>query len=436
MKYPKVLIIGNTLNKRTGIGITLSNLFEGWPSEKLAIATQGDINKIYTNQAKQFYCFGDKETKVMWPLKYFININKSKACDFNLHNEEMSQINSGFLKVLKQIMYENIVKKLLILTGLYFIRYNLCPSQKFTKWVKTFNPDIIYCASSNLHIYTFIKRLLCEYDCKLIIHVADDWANSNYNLTIYPLKLYWEKRFKTVFEHIVMCSSVRLAISEKMAKEYSKKYRKIFLPYHNPVKLENWEFVNQKTRTDRKEFKILYIGKVNKDTCEGINCLITAVSRLNEKFITFHVYSNTSRIQLKKKMRYYETHYRGSIEHNNIPVLFQDYDALFLPLSFDKRSIQYTRLSMPTKLTEYMVSEKPILLYAPSELAVTEYLKENGCAFIIEEKAKFNEGLNEFLSNSELRQVISKKAKMVAVKNHESKIVKKAFLNNINIVVN
>ena len=51
MTYPKVLIIGQVIDKKNGSGITLSNLFKGWPKDKLAVATSiylnNDLSYIY-----------------------------------------------------------------------------------------------------------------------------------------------------------------------------------------------------------------------------------------------------------------------------------------------------------------------------------------------------------------------------------------------------
>jgi hypothetical protein len=37
--YPRVLIVGPTFDMVTGGGITLTNLFQGWPPDKLALAS-------------------------------------------------------------------------------------------------------------------------------------------------------------------------------------------------------------------------------------------------------------------------------------------------------------------------------------------------------------------------------------------------------------
>ena len=41
MILPKVLIIGQPFNNDTGGGITLTNLFNGWDRDKLAVACSG-----------------------------------------------------------------------------------------------------------------------------------------------------------------------------------------------------------------------------------------------------------------------------------------------------------------------------------------------------------------------------------------------------------
>ena len=41
MALPKVLILGQPFNNDTGGGITLSNLFNGWDRDKLAVTCLG-----------------------------------------------------------------------------------------------------------------------------------------------------------------------------------------------------------------------------------------------------------------------------------------------------------------------------------------------------------------------------------------------------------
>jgi len=42
-KYPKVLIFGAPFNNFSGGGITLSNLFRGWPKDRIAVTSTGHV---------------------------------------------------------------------------------------------------------------------------------------------------------------------------------------------------------------------------------------------------------------------------------------------------------------------------------------------------------------------------------------------------------
>ena len=39
--FPRVLLFGHDFNDKTGMGITLTNLFANWPSENIAVFSNG-----------------------------------------------------------------------------------------------------------------------------------------------------------------------------------------------------------------------------------------------------------------------------------------------------------------------------------------------------------------------------------------------------------
>ena len=63
MTVPKVLILNQPFNTDTGGGITLSNLFTGWDSQKLAVACSGYLlqDNIDTSICNTYYQLGEKE---------------------------------------------------------------------------------------------------------------------------------------------------------------------------------------------------------------------------------------------------------------------------------------------------------------------------------------------------------------------------------------
>ena len=67
--YKKILIIGETFSEQGGGPITLSNLFKGWPKEKLFVAALNQkIIKSNFNICENYYCLGKEERKIRFPL--------------------------------------------------------------------------------------------------------------------------------------------------------------------------------------------------------------------------------------------------------------------------------------------------------------------------------------------------------------------------------
>jgi glycosyltransferase involved in cell wall biosynthesis len=103
-----------------------------------------------------------------------------------------------------------------------------------------------------------------------------------------------------------------------------------------------------------------------------------------------------------------------------VPKLVKQFDLLLLPIDFDKAGIKFAKYSMPTKMTEYMVSGIPSLIFAPEVCAVTNYAIKNNVAFTCtdENEQVVVETIKRIIYNIEERENISKKAIIYAKKNH------------------
>src|ERR1035437_1790428 len=85
--YPRILIYGQPFNDFSGGGITLSNLFKGWPKDRIAVASTGNLlQKITTEVCNTYYQLGKEEQRWRFPFniiqRYFpsglISFNKQK----------------------------------------------------------------------------------------------------------------------------------------------------------------------------------------------------------------------------------------------------------------------------------------------------------------------------------------------------------------------
>ena len=67
--YPRVLIVGERFESMTGGGITLTQLFRGWPPDRIAVLS--DYASFPQNEVcGNYYYVGSSEEQWIWPLSY------------------------------------------------------------------------------------------------------------------------------------------------------------------------------------------------------------------------------------------------------------------------------------------------------------------------------------------------------------------------------
>src|SRR5512133_602115 len=81
MDYSRVLIVGETFRMNGGGGITLTNLFKDWPSDKLAVVTERIYETSPDSNCVKFYQLGDLEQRLPFPLNKLIKSYKSGEVD-------------------------------------------------------------------------------------------------------------------------------------------------------------------------------------------------------------------------------------------------------------------------------------------------------------------------------------------------------------------
>lgn len=428
MKKPIVLIVGHSFQP-SGIGVTLKNLFCHFPKESL-----GCVSSKYCEDDKafsSFYLLGKSEVKLMFPFYLFERIKASKVIDNTeyIKANKTKLTNNGRSKTRHEI-YKKILQPFLKYLKLYIYRSKLKVSDELIAWVKKFQPDIIYTALGSLSMMKFVLDLHIEIpEAKLVVHIMDDWISTQSEQVLFSNR--YENSSNYYFQEILSKSSIRFVISEKMAEDYSKRFRRTFLPFHNPVNIS--DYINNNNEQKKVEEKrVTYVGKINNDNFDVINDMIDAIERLNtsENRIKFFIYTPTDPIFIKQHIiESSNLIIEKAIPHKQIPAVLCSSDILFLPLSFKEKSKKYTRLSISTKITEYMASKKPIIVYAPYDIALTEYVNRYGVAYTVSDK-KINLLINtiqEILNNSHEANEMANRAFLFAKEKHSIEKVSTEF---------
>lgn len=184
---------------------------------------------------------------------------------------------------------------------------------------------------------------------------------------------------------------------QSMSEEYLKRYNRSFIPFRNPVEISSWKPFIKKNWTLNDEVNIVYTGRL---AVPNINSLLTYCQVIDELNtigyrINLHIYSiDTNSSFLAKIKKFKSVYIHKAVKFGQIPALITQFDFAFLPIDFTPKGFKYAQFSVSTKTSEYMISGVPILLFAPGNIALTEYARKNKCMYIVSENDK-DRSLNE-----------------------------------------
>lgn len=428
MVYPRLLIINSdSFNDFKGGGITLKNLFLGWPKDKIAIAHSSE-SKPMTNVCEKYFKIGYNECHYIFPLNKISNeprgkingpysekdFNKSIGTERNiLSHDSHSSTNS-----LKQRLLLFIQR-----TGIYEFVHPLKMSKSLKEWIFDYNPDIIYCQPANIAFVNLALRVQKITRAKVVVHIMDDW----------PYLIYKDKTLKPIlraivkpkFQKLLKLSSLRLGISKAMADEFRTRYNLPFKYFHNPIDITSIDDLTKVDKLENSSYLVVYSGRIGWTAShDSIIEFSKCVEGLrNEGLnIRFNIYTDLSDTENDfTKFQYNGTSLLPALKDDDYIAKLLEADLLLYPVDFDRKSIEFIRLSFPTKLPSYLISGIPVFCYGPSEVYSIRFMSENELGFICnkQELDALKKAIMDALTNKELREKFSSRAYLFAKNNFD-----------------
>jgi glycosyltransferase involved in cell wall biosynthesis len=428
MSYPKILIVGHYFDLYSGGGITMTNLFKGWDKDRIAVIAE-NINHPDLSVCNKYYKLGSMETKHNFPF----NINLLKK-----------QVRGGPLQIAaapasstpRKISGNSVLKdsyiKLLHFTGLFHFKRRYVISKELLDWINEYSPDMIYSQLSNIELINFVSDLQKRLELPVAIHMMDDWP-----ITISKpgfFQTYWHKRIDKEFRSLLSKASVLMSISEAMSIEYLNRYGYKFIPFHNPVDVKFWGAFSKTNYSANTPFVVLYAGRIGTGIQDSLLDIAEAIKGLinDEIKIEFHIQTVSDDPVLRKLQTYDFTRLKAPVPYSELPKVFASADLLVLPNDFDKKSVSFLKLSIPTKASEYMASGSPILVYSSMETAITKHALRNKWAYVVYESRieKLRTAIHEIYKDEALRRKLAGIAKKFSMEHYDIDKVRTEFKNS------
>jgi len=455
--FPKILIIGEAIHKKTGSGITLYNFFADWPKDRIAILAGTSIFESDATQCNNYYVWKTKTSFITRVLKRVFIKHKNATPEGPLSTNDIlkrqetkeiigktdipetdvssiSKVGYYYFKYLRSTL-QHIYRVFNEFIGLSPLNNKIEITESLQKWYSEYSPDVIYTFLNRYEQFQLVQYLHKKYKTPFVVHPMDE------HIKFMPPKgllyLYWKYAMNEKFNLLITNASVRLSICNYMSKTYKSRYNQEFFAFHNPVETAKWLPYSKINWRNNDSFRILYMGRYGFDNHGPIHAFSQVIDELvtdgykiqldlrftilsdHDGIKTFNVYKNT-------KIVVFNSHKEYSEAYSEIPLILPRYDLLYIPYGFDKRSIEYFRLSMPTKTAEYMISGTPILVNAPRETAIYQYASDGKWGYLLdtESKTELKKALLEIMQNESLREQIGSQAKKLAIQNHDASVIR------------
>lgn len=429
MSFPRVLIFGQPFNNFSGGGITLSNLFRGWPKEKIAVTYIGHgLQNVTTDICNIYYQLGHEEHKWLFPFN--LMQRKFRSGIVSMERKPKVPVNSIQMGMRYKLV-NDLFFPFLRWIGLFHAASKILLSESFKKWLSEFRPEILYLQVSTREAILFASELCDFLNIPTVVHIMDDWLSTTGNTGL--LKGYWRKRINSEFADLLEKVNLHLSISEAMSNEYLKRYKKEFISFHNPIDTNFWLSSSKRDFSlDRQNIVLLYSGRVGLGISDSLLEVASALTLLDNEELVVKLYIQTPtkdpRI-MNKLSRHRNISINKFVSLEDLPKVFSSADILLLANDFSLEGFTYLRLSMPTKASEYMVSGTPVLVYSAPGTAVSEFFCKNECGYCVtvRDQKEIVKAIKFLVNNEDYRKKISRNAIQIAKERFDAGIIRNKF---------
>ncbi|MFN3400273.1 MAG: glycosyltransferase [Ferrovibrio sp.] len=430
MAYPRVLFVtGHAFNHVTGGGITFSNLFRGWPKDRIATVHHDEV-PTSSDICDRYFVLGPAQMRLWWPLE-LLRCLRVVARSASALVAPPAQSQAEKAPQQKHVGWRRRLMRLALGDSMPD-RWVLTPDLE--AWIADYRPDVIYTLLGGNGMMGLLRDIRSRFGIPMVVHLMDDWPQTIYSR---GLLARWERSLmqRLLREHLSK-AALRFGISDAMCRKFAERYGLPFIPFQNVVELEKWAALFRSSAESKEPpYRLLYAGSIFPNAqLQSLLDMCGTVEALNKSGFSVTLEISSPEFLVAPWRRQLESSDGVSIS----PPIEDDatyfrhisnVDILLLPVNFDAASVTFIRYSMPTKVPAYLASGTPILVYGPRGVAQVDYALEWGWGEVVDHRdpAELASAIRTLLSNRERREALRRTAQEVARTRHDASRVRTGF---------
>ncbi|HER27523.1 MAG TPA: hypothetical protein ENI69_10480 [Rhodospirillales bacterium] len=423
--FPRVLFItSHAFNHSNGGGVTFSNLFSGWPKDRLA-CVHNDPLPPETDVCERYFRLGTKELGKWGP---FSLLQREPLAIATARQPEPKT--RGATSPISSRLFTG-VRSLLFGTNEFPETAFLSP--ELEAWIENFSPQVLYTILGSNGLMDLIELIRVRFRLPLVVHIMDDWrATSHVGGLLGPLR---RKKMQHHLSDFMAIADHRMGISDAMCEAYEAEYGRPFETFHNAIDTEGESTAPIRRRPADGPFKIFYGGAVLPfaqlqsiiDVCQATASLVDRGMPVRFDIFSPPAMTGPHRESLLTC---------DAVKLHPPMPRRQDYlsamrnaDLLLLPVNFSDETIRFIRYSMPTKVPELMQSGVPTLVYGPCGVAQVDYASGYGWGYTVTERGVGNvvAAIEKISTQEPLRDRLTDRARRLVGERHNIDRVRAQF---------
>jgi glycosyltransferase involved in cell wall biosynthesis len=251
----------------------------------------------------------------------------------------------------------------------FILRFAL--SRKLTSFFRSRQPAVVLLTPvGDGHLFIAGESAATLLNLPTILWILDDWVGGA------GKELPWAvDKMSTVLQRCAARSVARFAVSKEMAKRYEGELGGRWEVLCNGVEPGCLPDVVLPPEPSGRSLKIGFFGAVYSIQIDPIEAVCEACQKLGMEMI---VYGDVDPNVKSRLSRFDCLTLRELVPEEVARAEMKRCDALYLPYSFNTSAARVVETSFPTKMADYIVSGKPVIINGPPNSTIINFSRRTG----------------------------------------------------------
>lgn len=412
---PRVLVVSaNPLSDTSNNGKTFASFFQGYPKDKLA-QLYFHRDTPASDVSDNYFRMSDEDV-----LEYLCGRSDGVGRVVSTGAPVHRMISAGTNRRLSKSPTLRLLRSLVLRASLRTDKGSV------STWLEDFAPEVIFfCGGNANYLYGLARGISHRFSSPLVLYITDDYVLPSF--TGGPAGWIGRMWTRREFRRTTADASLVLTIGAQMSEVYLDRFSVESRPIMNLVPT-NPDRQAVSTRDGSHEPVILcYAGGLHSNRWQVLAKVGEALEECNSFGLRaqLRIFSQTelTKSEMAKLSSITSIRYMGAISADEVRGALDEADVLVHVEAFDRSSRAVTRLSISTKIPEYLAAGRCLLAVGPSEVASIRYLEGAGAATIatsVEDDA-LRRAIVPLIREPERRAQFAARAAEVARRNHDER---------------